>query len=559
MADKPTNWIEDFADLQLPALANSKKQLDQALSRPATDYALLAQILGRDPGLLTRLYQKLASSAEHLRGSISDPARIISLLGLGTVQQLANTTPRLEERFKGPALQGLKYSYSKALHAAMFAHCLASLRSQPNPVEEAIAGLLQNIGEMALWARKPGTMKALAEGARRPEEVDFNSWRQFGTCPSDLGAALARHWSVPEKVIQAQHFSQSFEPEAQIPLLAASLAGEGLRNCQSKEMAYLMDLAAELTGQDMDIVRAQLHRETSAAARVAWTAGLPYFADRLLWPPGAISKARAAARVSKQKTTLSTPPQANSPQPIRGTTAPRPQTTAMPNPAKAVKPEAKTPLAARPQPPTRPAAAQQPSPPSRQAPPRQTAASLDKAETVQPAADSQKPLTAAPRPASPQKPPRAKKNHPLHEQIDNAIREMQTVLGLERIMFAMLTADHSEIRCRLLAERQKSGLGGFSVPATSTNLFNLLITKPHTLWVNPNNQVKYRPYIPESAVPLIHENDFFLSSVIVNGKAIGIFYADATDSPLDKDKFHLFKKMMERTNSVFKKPKQPAN
>jgi len=462
MAVNPTTWAEALADTRLPVLAHTKRRLGAALTRPATSHADLGRIIGLDVGLSLALLREVGRSPRAPREPVIGPSRVVGLLGLEVLTHLLRTTPSLEDRYRGPALQGLQGSYGRALHAACFARRLATLRGKSQTEDDGITALLQGLGEQVLWARKPATMGPLSTGLRRPEDLDFEGLRRFGLCPSALGEDLARRWGLAEPVVQVQRPHHSCDTHAQLPLLAGNLAWSGLQDWYSDDMEQLLALAADLTHLDRDRVAAQIYREAAEAARLCHAMGLPHGGYRLLLPDRHDDQARPAA--------------------------------------------------AGPASPQRPAA----------------------------------PMTVA------TSPPPAASPHPspLQQNLTRALQEMREALGLERVLLALLTPDRSQIRARIVLEGHPSGLRGFAVSASERNLFSLMLAKPHALWIDHDKRVKYLPHIPGEVTGMIHSAGFFLASIFVRNKPLGLVYADVGDTPPGPAALERFKAHCQRLAGV---------
>jgi hypothetical protein len=61
---------------------------------------------------------------------------------------------------------------------------------------------------------------------------------------------------------------------------------------------------------------------------------------------------------------------------------------------------------------------------------------------------------------------------------------------------------------------------------TAPQLFNRLMEKMQGVWLNEKNRQALDPMIPEKVWELIGHGEFFAMSVFVNGKPVGLFYAD---------------------------------
>ncbi len=282
MAHSNENWIENIEDVRLPALTHSKRSLDALLNRPATSNADLAAIIGLDPGLSMQLFRELGERPQQPAEPVIDPSRIISLLGMNAVYSMAAKVPNLEERYRGPALEGLKESYARAILASCFARLLTRLRARSQNEEMAITALLQGLGELALWSRRPGTMKLLMNKIRRREDLDSASMRRFEARPADLGVNLARHWHLPENIVRAQLLHNSLDANTLPAILSAELAWSVHQGWDSMVSAELLSLAADYVHLEMDILRPALHRECAIAARLCHARGLPNAAEPLV-------------------------------------------------------------------------------------------------------------------------------------------------------------------------------------------------------------------------------------------------------------------------------------
>jgi HD-like signal output (HDOD) protein len=526
MADDRETWLEQLNGVRLPALAETKHRLDQALGHPATSHTELGQIVAADPALSLRLFRALADSGRAPReAAVTNPTRVIGLLGQSALIALASSTPTLEERYRDPALAGLKACYGRALHAALFARLLATLGGRSQAEDDATAALLQGLGEMLMWARWPGTMQHIGKAARRLEDLDLLALGQIGVCPSDLGETLTTRWGLPASVARAQRPHNSFDPDSQLVLLAANLAWSGLRQWSSDDTDELVELAAELTRMDVELVRTHLHREVASASRAAHALGLPFADHSLLLLPV------TAAETGSEPVQTRHPPAVAS-----ATVAAELDAEVAPGPRTGTPP-----VETRPRP--------QPPPPGARPPAPSPVAPTANTERASPA---RRPATRDQRDAQapPGRPPPSRPN-PLQQQLSVLLRRIRKEQGLERILLALMSSDRSEIRARLALERQQSGLTGFCVPVRTRNLFSLLLSRPHALWVNPSNRVRYQPYIPAQVAGLINSQDFFAVSLVVRGRSIGLLYADAAPRTLDERGFARFKRASQEVAALF--------
>lgn len=542
MPNTTDKWIDDLTDVRLPALGQSKRLLDDILDRPATGHADLAAIIGLDPGLSIQLFLELSRHPHQPAEPIIDPTRIISLLGITKVHEMAAKVPTLEDRYRGPALEGLRACYGRAILAARFALLLSNMRARRNSADSAMGALLQGLGEMALWSKRPATMKLLLADARRREDMEHASMRRFDARPSDLGASLARRWNLPDTLVRVQHTHNSMDGNVQLPILSAELAWAAFGSWRSDATKELMQLAADLVHLDPDIVGPALHKQAADAARLSFVRGLPNAAEGLMQIP----KAAKVRRPRTEKSPVAPAAQVRVPQessmPEQTQTQANP-TALLPPPAA---PRSRTESSRSEKPAVQPVEAVAESAVKGAQPRPQTAAGSNGKGAPKPAAEQN---GAAP-PVKPADPRKAARKAMLGK-LDKLLRNMRDKAGMQRLMFAMLSQERKELRGRVVLEETASGLRDFKAPVDSRNLFALLLAKQNALWINSGNQVKYLPMIPQQTASLVSTRGFFVASIVAKNKPIGVIYGDADDLHLDADKFVIFQNYCQLVSKMF--------
>lgn len=136
----------------------------------------------------------------------------------------------------------------------------------------------------------------------------------------------------------------------------------------------------------------------------------------------------------------------------------------------------------------------------------------------------------------------------MQENFSRIMARMQKELGLERLLFAMLTSDRKALQARFtLGWEKDSKLRHFSLPLEPRNLFGVLLTKPQGLWLNDENRERYLPLFPASLHDTIDTRGFFVSSLYVRNKPIGFLYGDcAQPERLAQDHFNRFRQLCQQ-------------
>ena len=135
---------------------------------------------------------------------------------------------------------------------------------------------------------------------------------------------------------------------------------------------------------------------------------------------------------------------------------------------------------------------------------------------------------------------------PLQIQLTRTMQQLRDNAGLERAMFAMLTPDRKMLRAKfIIGAEQEAAIKTFQVSLEKRHLFKLLMAKSQSFWLNTDNRKKYLPAIPQYLHNTLNIEGFFISSLFIDDKPIGILYADANDTiKLNNRSFTFFKQLV---------------
>lgn len=134
----------------------------------------------------------------------------------------------------------------------------------------------------------------------------------------------------------------------------------------------------------------------------------------------------------------------------------------------------------------------------------------------------------------------------LHETLDVAMRGMHEGVGLNRVVFALLSPDKAQLRARaVIGSENDAHFSRFAVDLLRDNLFARLMQKPQALWLDAKNQEKFWPMVPDGVRGLLQTDRFFVMSIFVKEKPVGLFYADRHNKAchLDARAYHRFKQV----------------
>lgn len=131
-----------------------------------------------------------------------------------------------------------------------------------------------------------------------------------------------------------------------------------------------------------------------------------------------------------------------------------------------------------------------------------------------------------------EKPPLSKHatsaNKPTPNQIIKlTLDDFYSRSGIERIMFALINQKSEQIEGRyFLGISEGDELRKLQVSSKQKNLFTQLLRKPQHIRVNQENMKKIEPLMSEELKQYLTNNRYYLSSVFINNKPVGLLYAD---------------------------------
>lgn len=192
-----------LSEADFPAI--SKDAIETLKATPDDDASLqrLANIVLREYALTLKVL-RTANSAYYKRGgqTVQSAAHAMLLLGARTVRHLAASLLVFEHYRKHSP--GLKELMLLSMLTANHARELAMLRRLPDPEEAHLAGMFRNLGEVLVAGYFPRDYAKILnqiEINRKPAAIA--AFEILGFVFEDLGEAMARHWGMPEGVVNS--------------------------------------------------------------------------------------------------------------------------------------------------------------------------------------------------------------------------------------------------------------------------------------------------------------------------------------------------------------------
>ncbi|HEY7724223.1 MAG TPA: HDOD domain-containing protein [Anaeromyxobacteraceae bacterium] len=187
----------------LPSLPASVLELMRLSRQPDLDLRAMAECLSHDPALAARLL-RIANSAALAFGDVATLSRAVVLLGSNTVlaAALSFSLARARRGDDGGGFDRMAY-WRRAFYSAIGARSIAD-RWGLNPEEAFLAGLLQDLGMLALAETLAAAYGTLARDARGSHERLLELERaELGATHDEVSRFLAARWNLPERLREA--------------------------------------------------------------------------------------------------------------------------------------------------------------------------------------------------------------------------------------------------------------------------------------------------------------------------------------------------------------------
>lgn len=187
---------------EFPALSKQIIDTLSALDDDANSLQRLANVVLREYSL-TLSVVKTANSVHYRRGArpIQSATHAMMMLGARTVRQLAGSLLLFENYArKSPELKELMLL---SLLTANHARAAATRLQLQDPEEAHLCGMFRNLGEVLIAGHFPEDyqrIRALMRDDGRSETAAVKM--VLGFPYTDLGAEVARHWGLPDAVVQ---------------------------------------------------------------------------------------------------------------------------------------------------------------------------------------------------------------------------------------------------------------------------------------------------------------------------------------------------------------------
>jgi putative nucleotidyltransferase with HDIG domain len=182
----------------LPTLPVVALRIGEVVHSRSASTQQVAELLRSDPATSAKLLRLVNSPYFGIPGGVTDLARAIPFVGFSTLYQLVLSISVLETLRIGPGGHDPRLLWTHALTVATAARELAEEIRFSDPGACFTAGLLHDMGEIALAKLSPDKVAAVFETMRADGVSIGVAERRHDLAPHDrIGSRLARQWKFP--------------------------------------------------------------------------------------------------------------------------------------------------------------------------------------------------------------------------------------------------------------------------------------------------------------------------------------------------------------------------
>lgn len=198
----------------LPSLPTVALQLVGLAEKNTSTLDDFASLIAYDPALVGKLLRTANSAFYGQRRKVASLSEAVGLMGLNaTISLSLSFSLHGLSSGQGDALDDTRY-WSRSLLTALAARTIAIELDEPQPEDFLLAGLLQDIGVLAMAALLGGPYvklyDACADHAGLLEQEDA----RYGFNHVQAGEQLLKHWRLPERICDSVRRSHQARPAA---------------------------------------------------------------------------------------------------------------------------------------------------------------------------------------------------------------------------------------------------------------------------------------------------------------------------------------------------------
>jgi HD-like signal output (HDOD) protein len=193
---------------RLVSLPDVYYRLEALIERPDSNLDDIARLLSAEPDLCARLLRLANSAFYSFPVRIESIGRAVQIIGMRQIRELVLATSIANAFSRVPlGMIDRRGFWRHSVATGVMAKCIGLQAHRRQPERYYVAGLLHDIGRLAFFLKLPGLMAELLLRRERTETPLFLlEQAALGYNHAEAGAALLRHWRVPESIYEPVGF-----------------------------------------------------------------------------------------------------------------------------------------------------------------------------------------------------------------------------------------------------------------------------------------------------------------------------------------------------------------
>lgn len=203
MAVEPKDLLQGYGSI--PSLPMIYYRIEETINRSASSLTDVGKIVGRDPGLTTRLLKLVNSAFYGFPRRIETVSQALVVIGLNQLRDLVLATSIIN-LFQGipKDLVSMESFWRHSIACGLAARLIADRRNEAHPERFFVAGMVHDVGRLIMYKKigdlcREALIKAKTKGI--PLAVAERETIGFDHC--EIGRMLFKSWGLPGSLEEA--------------------------------------------------------------------------------------------------------------------------------------------------------------------------------------------------------------------------------------------------------------------------------------------------------------------------------------------------------------------
>ena len=189
---------------QVPALPQTFQRIQELVNNPRSTNQQLAEAVGADQGLTTRILRLANSSFYGLAARVDTISQAVALIGTRQVRDLALATAVVDlfKNIPATTLDGRGF-WEHSLAVGATSRLLAAKRKERETERHFVAGMLHDIGLVVMASQMPERVAANILSAHQAQQpLAVIERRELGFDHAEVGGAVIEQWRLPPAIAE---------------------------------------------------------------------------------------------------------------------------------------------------------------------------------------------------------------------------------------------------------------------------------------------------------------------------------------------------------------------